>query len=262
MAEQIQFLDGAAYETMMGAWSRLVGLKFLGWMSPRPGLSWLEVGCGNGAFTELIAETCAPKELVGIDPAEPQLTFARERPGVRHAVFLKGYASALPFGDGAFDATVSALVLFFVPDPAQALMEMVRVTRTAGTVSSYVWDLQGGGFPWEAIEEELRRIGIKPLSPPNAAVADLDRLRGLWMKAGLDEVETSVVTAQRHFPNFEEFWRIGLTVPGISPVVKDMREQELAEIKAATRARMKPAAGGSILVEARAHAVRGVVSAR
>ena len=39
MAEhQIRFEDGAAYERMMGAWSRLVGEIFLDWIAPRPGL--------------------------------------------------------------------------------------------------------------------------------------------------------------------------------------------------------------------------------
>ncbi len=57
MAEhQIRFDDGAAYERMMGAWSRLAGGIFLDWIAPRPGLRWVDVGCGNGAFTELVVE--------------------------------------------------------------------------------------------------------------------------------------------------------------------------------------------------------------
>ena len=64
MAEhQIRFDDGAAYERMMGAWSRLAGGIFLDWIAPRPGLRWVDVGCGNGAFTELVVERCAPAHL-------------------------------------------------------------------------------------------------------------------------------------------------------------------------------------------------------
>jgi trans-aconitate methyltransferase len=58
MAE-IRFDDGAAYERMMGVWSRMVGEIFLDWVAPKPGLSWVDVGCGNGAFTELIVQRCA-----------------------------------------------------------------------------------------------------------------------------------------------------------------------------------------------------------
>src|SRR5882672_7389748 len=120
MAEhQIRFDDGAAYERMMGAWSRLAGEIFLDWIAPRPGLRWVDVGCGNGAFTELVVERCAPAEVHGIDPSEGQLKYARARPGTRMAEFRQGDAMALPFPDNLFDLAVMALVIFFVPDPAK-----------------------------------------------------------------------------------------------------------------------------------------------
>src|SRR5215471_7678149 len=73
MAEtQIRFDDGAAYERMMGNWSRRAGNIFLDWLAAPPGLKWIDVGCGNGAFTELIVERCAPAEVQGIDPSEGQ----------------------------------------------------------------------------------------------------------------------------------------------------------------------------------------------
>ena len=68
MAEQqIRFDDGAAYERMMGNWSRLAGDIFLEWLAPRSGLRWIDIGCGTGAFTELLNERCAPAEVQGID---------------------------------------------------------------------------------------------------------------------------------------------------------------------------------------------------
>jgi hypothetical protein len=69
MAEhQIRFDDGVAYERMMGAWSKLAGGIFLDWIAPRPGLRWIEGGCGNGAFTELVVERYTPAEVHGIRP--------------------------------------------------------------------------------------------------------------------------------------------------------------------------------------------------
>ena len=56
---QIKFDDGAAYERAVGAWSQTAGDIFLDWLSPAPGLRWLDVGCGNGAFTEQILQRCA-----------------------------------------------------------------------------------------------------------------------------------------------------------------------------------------------------------
>src|ERR1700681_4054027 len=113
MAEhQILFDDGVAYERMMGAWSRLEGEIFLDWIAPRPGLRWVDVGCGNGAFTELVVEMRAPPELQGIDPSEGQLAYARARPAARMAEFRQGGAMALPFPANKFDAAVMALVIF------------------------------------------------------------------------------------------------------------------------------------------------------
>ena len=88
MAEsQISFEDGASYERMMGTWSRLAGGIFLDWLAPSNGLRWVNVGCGNGAFTELLVERCAATEVQGIDPSDEQLAFARTRPAARVAEF-------------------------------------------------------------------------------------------------------------------------------------------------------------------------------
>jgi len=45
--------DGEAYESQMGRWSRVVGEVFLDWLAVAEGLRWIDVGCGNGAFTEV-----------------------------------------------------------------------------------------------------------------------------------------------------------------------------------------------------------------
>src|SRR6478736_2303072 len=79
MMTQIRFEDGLSYERYMGDWSRRVGEVFIDWLALPSGLKWIDVGCGNGAFTELIVERCAPNEVRGIDPSEAQLDFARQR---------------------------------------------------------------------------------------------------------------------------------------------------------------------------------------
>ena len=128
MAEpQIRFTDGAAYERMMGVWSQLAGEVFIDWLAPRAGLRWIDTGCGSGAFTQLLADRCAPAEVQGIDPSEDQLAFARTRPAASVAQFQLGNAMALPFPEDRFDAAVMPLVIFFVPEPAKGIAEMARV---------------------------------------------------------------------------------------------------------------------------------------
>src|ERR1700733_9785873 len=62
---QIRFEDGAAYDRGMGQWSRVAGNVFLDWVAPEPGLRWVDVGCGSGAFSELMTQRCAPAEIQG-----------------------------------------------------------------------------------------------------------------------------------------------------------------------------------------------------
>jgi 2-polyprenyl-3-methyl-5-hydroxy-6-metoxy-1,4-benzoquinol methylase len=64
----IRFDDGASYEQMMGRWSRLVGERFLDWIEVPDGARWIDVGCGNGALTELLLHrsSARAKAVTGI----------------------------------------------------------------------------------------------------------------------------------------------------------------------------------------------------
>jgi SAM-dependent methyltransferase len=260
MAEdRIRFEDGAGYERMMGTWSRLAGEVFLDWIAPRPRLRWIDVGCGNGAFTELLVERCAPAQVQGVDPSDAQLAFARSRPAARQADFQQGDAMALPFADRQFDAAVMALVIFFVPDPAEGVAEMVRVTRAGGVVGAYAWDILGGGFPLAALGRELRAMGVPPTLPPSVEAAGIDNLRALWTGAGLESVETREITVERSFQNFEEVWTTSLLGATIGPKIQAMSPAQVAQLKENLRARLPADASGRVTYSARANAVKGKV---
>ncbi|MGZ5787688.1 MAG: class I SAM-dependent methyltransferase [Ramlibacter sp.] len=257
--DKIRFDDGAGYERMMGVWSRLAGEVFLDWLAPPAGLRWIDVGCGNGAFTELLADRCSPAEVQGIDPSEGQLAFARKRLGAHLAQFTQGDAMALPFEADRFDAAVMALVIFFVPDPAKGVAEMVRVTRAGGVVGAYAWDILGGGFPLAALGREMRAMGVPPSLPPSVEAAGIDNLRTLWTGAGLESVETREITVARTFEDFEEVWATSLLGATIGPKIKAMPPADVAQLKERLRARLPAEASGRITYGARANAVKGRV---
>ncbi|MGD9904864.1 MAG: class I SAM-dependent methyltransferase, partial [Vicinamibacterales bacterium] len=135
--DPIRFDDGAAYERFMGAWSQSAGDRFLEWLAPDSGLSWLDVGCGNGAFTERVVAVARPGAVGGIDPSAGQLAYARGRPVLDRADLRQGDAMALPWPAASFDVAVMPLVIFFVPEPARGVAEMVRVVRPGGLVAAY-----------------------------------------------------------------------------------------------------------------------------
>jgi len=257
--DQIRFEDGATYERYMGMWSQLAGETFLGWLAPRSGLRWLDVGCGNGAFTEMLVERCAPLSVHGIDPSEGQLAYARTRPASRVAQFRQGDAMALPYPDDAFDAAVMPLVIFFVSDPAKGVAEMARVVCPGGIVAAYAWDMDGGGFPYAALVREIRELGLEVPVPPSSEASRTDIMRDLWTGAGLDAVETRAITVQRTFADFDDYWTTIFLGPSVGPRLRAMTPEALVHLKARMYERLPADANGRITYEARANAVKGRV---
>lgn len=256
---QIRFDDGAAYERTMGVWSTIAGEIFLDWIAPGPGLRWVDVGCGNGAVTELVVKKCLPDEVQGIDPSEGQLKYARARPATRMAEFRQGDAMALPFPDDRFDLAIMALVIFFVPDPAKGLAEMVRVVSSGGIVAAYAWDIVGGGFPWQPVQTELLAMGITPVRPPSADVSRMAALQTLWTDAGLDAVETRKIEVQRTFADFDDFWATAMLGATIGPAIATLVPGDREQLKARVRARLPADSAGRITCGAWANAVKGNV---
>jgi SAM-dependent methyltransferase len=257
--EQIQFNDGAAYERYMGHWSQLTGNVFLDWLAPKPGLRWLDVGCGNGAFTELIVDRCAPASVHGIDPSEGQLAFARERPATRIAQFSPGDAMALPFPAQKFDAAVMPLVIFFVPVPSKGVEEMARVVCPGGSIAAYAWDMDGGGFPYDALRTEMHAMGVSVPTPPSIDASRLDAMQEFWAGAGLVGVETRAIVVQRTFADFDDYWTSILGGPSVAAKLAAMAAEDLARLKATMRTRLSADAMGRITYSAKANAVKGRV---
>jgi SAM-dependent methyltransferase len=260
--DQIRFDDGAAYERYMGKWSQAAGETFLDWIEPKPGLRWLDVGCGNGAFTEMLVERCAPASVHGIDPSQEQLEYARARPALRAAQLRQGDAMALPYPDEGFDAAVMPLVIFFVPEPARGVAEMARVVCPSGMIAAYSWDMLGGGFPYEALRAEMRALGVSALAPPSPDASRMDAMRDLWAGAGLEAVETREITVERTFGDFDDFWTTALGGPSVGPRLKAMTAGDIALLRERLRARLPADAMGRVTYGARANAVKGRVPGR
>ena len=241
----------------MGAWSRLAGDTFLDWLDAPAGSRWLDVGCGNGAFTALVAERCAPASVDGVDPSEAQLAFARARPCSVPATYARGVATALPYDDARFDVATFALVLHFLPDVAPALAEAVRVVRPGGTIAAYTWDLPGGGFPPEPVLAAMAAFGAPEPRHPNVDASRLDVARSSWIDAGLVDVHTHVIPVTRTFANFDAFWAIMRTGPPIVPGLATLSPSDVEAVRRRVRERMPPEPDGRVVATATANAVRG-----
>ena len=260
-SEPIRFTDGAGYDRFMGVWSRLAGQNFLSWIGPQPNQRWLDVGCGNGAFTQLIAEQSEPLALVGIDPSEAQLAYARQHPQLQSVDFVTGDAMGLPFQDDALDLAVMPLVIFFVPEPAQGVAEMARDVAPGGTVAAYAWDMEGGGFPYREVNETLGAVGRPTPMPPSPEASRLETLRALWLTAGMGDIETRVITVERTYSDFDDLWNTVLGGPSAGQALAAMNEEERGHFRQVLQDRLQPAGRSSITLTGRAHAIQGKVLA-
>jgi SAM-dependent methyltransferase len=100
---------------------RVLGKLLSGFPQAR---SALEIGCGTGHFTRWLASN--DLEVTGLDISAAMLDEARKLNGL---TYVEGDALNLPFPDRSFDLTAIITTLEFVPDPALALAEAVRVAR-------------------------------------------------------------------------------------------------------------------------------------
>jgi SAM-dependent methyltransferase len=245
----------------MGRWSRIAGQSFLDWLDAPKNLKWLDVGCGNGAFTEELIARYAPAAVSAIDPSDEQLTYARTRPGVEMAEFHVGDAENLPFGNRTFDVAVMALVISFLSDPDKAAAEMARVVRAGGWVAAYMWDLRGGA-PTYPIYRALESMGEAAVRPPNPAVSERDAMRGLWEKTGLESVDTQVIRIETAYSDLDDFCASNLVPIGPQgKIIGRMSASAREELRARLRDHLPVSSDGRIVYESFANAVKGRVPA-
>jgi len=99
-------------------------------LSPLEDKRVLEIACGTGRFTVMLAERGA--DITGLDISAAMLSQGRTKArqlGVDDRVeFIRGDAARLPFPDDHFDVVLAMRFFHLIPDPERFLAEMRRVT--------------------------------------------------------------------------------------------------------------------------------------
>jgi len=234
---QAMFADATAYQQFMGRYADKLALEFVAAAETAPGQRILDVGCGTGALTAILADVAGAESVAGVDPSPPFVEEARRR--VPGADLRVGPAESLPFEDDSFDRALSQLVFHFVSDPRAAADEMARVTRPGGKVASCVWDMTGGMTMlrayWDAAadadvprEDEVERWGGRP-----------GQLAALWHEAGLTDVADTTLTVSSQYESFDELW--GSMSRSVGPVgahASGLRDEQRDAVREALRRRV------------------------
>lgn len=259
MAVADNWASGDAYEPYVGRWSRLVATEFIDWLGVEAGAEWLDVGCGTGALSETIVRQAAPAHVLGIDPSEGFIAYARRQ--LEGAPVELNVGDALDLGerDASRDAVVSGLVLNFVPDAQAAVVEMARVVHPGGIVAAYVWDYAGGmqlmRFFWDAAAD---------VDPEAVALHEKERF-GDWQPpllerlfSELSEVQSREIVVATPFRDFDDYWAPFLGGMGAAPSFLATRDGATRDaIRERLRGRLPQNGDGSIELTARAWAVKG-----
>jgi ubiquinone/menaquinone biosynthesis C-methylase UbiE len=119
----------------------------------------LDVGCGSGSMSRLLAHTYPRAAVIGVDLREQYLDFARSRAraeDIRNLEFQSADVFALPFADATFDLVWTKYLLQWLKDPKRALKELQRVTRPGGIVVSC--DFAGFAIRYSPVTSEFDRL--------------------------------------------------------------------------------------------------------
>jgi ubiquinone/menaquinone biosynthesis C-methylase UbiE len=166
----------------------------------------LDMGTGTAQIPIELCRQSAAARVVAIDLARHMLAVGGEN--VRRAGFLDRVelkycdAKQLPFPDAAFPALISNSIIHHIPDPSQAVAEMVRVTAPGGLL--FVRDLMR-----PADEATVGRLVATYAADANAhqqkmladslrAALTLEEMRALVSAFGFDPSKVQA-TSDRHW---------------------------------------------------------------
>ena len=137
----IRFLDEASADESFQAYKQ----HSFALLDLQPGRFVLDVGCGTGADARAMAQRVAPGgRVVAIDGSQTMIDTARKRAEgcALPIAFQVADAHRLPYADDSFDASRADRIFMHLQSPAQALSEMLRVTRPGGQVLVYEVDFE------------------------------------------------------------------------------------------------------------------------
>ena len=177
-----------------------------------PGSHGLDVGCGIGDITALLAKSVAPAgHVTGVDISPDMITFAREsaeESGLSLQLsFRQGDMKALPFEDAMFDWVWSVDCAGYVPiQPLPLIQELMRVAKPGGRIAILAWSSQQllPGYP--ALEARLNAtsMGIAPFSKGMNPEQHFLHALGWFFSLGLRGASAQTFVGTVHSPLGED----------------------------------------------------------
>jgi SAM-dependent methyltransferase len=186
----------------------------------------LETAAGTGIVTRRLRDRLHPgAALTATDLNPPMLEIAEAKfRGEEHVTFQPADATALPFGDAAFDAVVCQFGIMFYPDKAKSFHEAHRVLKPGGRYFFSVWDSHRHN-PFGRIAHAA--VGrVFPDDPPKFytvpfSCAAIDPVKDWVQEAGFTDLSISIVHLEKAIPDSAAFARAIVFGNPLSDQVKE-----------------------------------------
>jgi len=181
----------------------------------------LDIGCGVGAFLQLVVDRGGRPH--GIDASEALIALARTRlPGADLRV---GEMEELPWEDDNFDLVTGFNAFFFANDMVSALREAGRVAKPGASVVIQVWGAHER-CQLEAMKEVARPFlpPRPPDAPPDPDLSQPGALEKLAIRAGLTPESEFDTTWAYEYPDQETLGRALLAPAGLALLAGPERE--------------------------------------
>ncbi len=203
----------------------------------------LDVGAGTGLAAMPAAEIVGLSGLVvAVDLAEGmlrELQAERSRAALRNLEVVQADAEQLPIRDGSLDVVLAASVIFFLPDPAAALREWLRVLVPGGRVLFSVW---GEGFNQPEMglfHARLESFGVAGGGNIDERLRQPAACRAMLTDAGFVDVDVTVEQHGYFRASAAEYWQelvesvngVALTRLSVEQLAR-LRQAHCAEVQA------------------------------
>ena len=158
---------------------RLWKRQAIAWLAPRPGQHLIDLCCGTGDLTLLLASKVRPGgSVLGLDAAAAPLDHARHRARLQPWLplqWLQGDALTTGLPAGSFDGASMAYGLRNLSDPAAALLELRRLLRSGGRAAVLDFRHIDPAHSWDsALLQRFQRLYLRRVVVPIARLSDLE----------------------------------------------------------------------------------------